>query len=191
MFRVCYLWSAPDYSDRVYERQTYTSKAGEWKCVFQPCNDYRSVALLFFRVDRTAITRKTIQKDIDKVNSLVMSSFASVLEQTGQKWFKTLNTVDVSAVLNVVKEPTLSDDRKTLKMTFEFSGVDTQDGQQYWYQLDLAKWLHVEKVLSEADYAHMLDWMKTIDGFCEQPVQLEQATEAPSDNQTGAEETKE
>lgn len=183
LFRIAYLFTFNDGTDGDWPppRYVYNSKAGEWRVILQSLSDGDGASLIFQRVDKKVITMKTIDKDVAIVNDLLVQSFKDALIQSKNKWFKPLDQTqrtDINAILNITKPMHLSEDRKSLKLTFQFSGIESMSMQSYWYPIRLGQWLNVaEEMQNETirlPFAHMTrvdedemySWMHDLESFC-------------------------
>lgn len=188
LFRIAYLFTFNDGSDGDWPppRHVYNSKAGEWRVILQSLSDGDGAALIFQRTDKQIITMKMIEKDVAFVNDLLVQSFEDALVLSKNKWFKPLDQeqrTDVNNILNITKPLHLSDDRKSLKLNFEFSGLDTCNMQAYWFPMRLGKWLNAEEEMknetihlpfahmTRADPDEMYIWMHDLESFCNHNVE--------------------
>lgn len=156
VFRICYLWTFNNGNDGDWPpRRHVVAQNDEWMLIFQPKREddmpsFREACLMFARVDKSAITGKqmqSIEADVKQVHALLVQSFNEAYTANGNVWFSSVQGHDPTGLLNLVKPLALSDDRKNVRLTFQYAGItETEDfNDHYWYPMRLGEWLGWDK----------------------------------------------
>lgn len=186
LYRVAYLWTYNDGSDGCWppSRRVYTSSGGTWRVILQSVSDQQSATLIFQRVDAKSITGKMYVEDVERIHSVILESFEDAVQTAGGKWFEPLSEVerkDVHRILNITKPLELTADKKSLKLSFEFAGLHSNNMQQYWYPKQLGELVSAVDHFGDEDkcpalpFQHamrsseeeMTSWMQDLPSFCQ------------------------